>query len=110
MDETQAYCACLTVKYDPIDCGDGSLRERWRCAECGMEFTKKFGVHDVSDLYEDKGHLATGNVHCAVCGERVGGPISCCEADGDFGLVSKERAAEIRKIRKETTQDTENKS
>ncbi len=34
-------CACLTVKYDPEEVGGGSMRERWRCKDCGMVFVKE---------------------------------------------------------------------
>lgn len=44
-----AACACLTVKYDPIDNGDGTWTERWRCRDCGMPFAKALGVLDVND-------------------------------------------------------------
>ena len=37
MDNT-AYCACLKVSYSPIDWGDGSFSERWRCDSCGQGF------------------------------------------------------------------------
>jgi len=35
------YCACLEVGYDPIEIAPGTYRERWRCKDCRMEFTKR---------------------------------------------------------------------
>jgi len=49
------------------------------------------------DWFDDRFDPIERN-HCARCGERVGGGIACCDADGDDGLVSKERAAVIRKV------------
>lgn len=42
MSEHNTCCACLTVEYDPIDCGGGVMRERWKCKDCGTEYKKKF--------------------------------------------------------------------
>jgi len=33
------YCAHQTVKYDPIDHGNGTFTSRWRCKDCKLEFT-----------------------------------------------------------------------
>jgi hypothetical protein len=33
-----AYCACLTVQYEPIEIQPGRMRECWRCASCKREF------------------------------------------------------------------------
>lgn len=33
------YCAHMTVKYDPIDHGDGTYTSRWRCADCKWGFS-----------------------------------------------------------------------
>lgn len=35
-----AFCACLEVRYSPIDNGDGTNTERWVCTECGCEFRR----------------------------------------------------------------------
>lgn len=40
-DDTQACCACLTVKYDPIHNQNGTMSERWRCSACGARFTRQ---------------------------------------------------------------------
>jgi len=39
-NDNAACCACLTVEYKPEELGDGHMRERWMCSECGMTFTK----------------------------------------------------------------------
>lgn len=36
-----AVCACITVKYKPMEVGGGLMRERWICTDCGREFIKK---------------------------------------------------------------------
>ena len=40
-DPNQAYCACLSVEYQPEEAEGGMLRERWRCVCCGSEFQRK---------------------------------------------------------------------
>lgn len=37
-----AACACLNVNYKPFDNGDGSMRERWLCRDCGSEFCRRY--------------------------------------------------------------------
>lgn len=40
-DLDMACCACLIVRFDPIDNGDGSKSERWTCsAGCGSRFVR----------------------------------------------------------------------
>jgi hypothetical protein len=40
-DNNPPSCACLHVKYDPIDNDDGAMSECWRCADCLTVFVKK---------------------------------------------------------------------
>lgn len=42
----QPACACLRVKYDPIDNGDGTVRERWLCEDCETVFVKEFWLSE----------------------------------------------------------------
>jgi hypothetical protein len=37
----ESHCACLRVEYDPVDNGDGSKSERWRCALCRSQFIRQ---------------------------------------------------------------------
>ena len=40
MGEERTACACQRVIYDPIDNGNGSWTERWRCDECKSVFVR----------------------------------------------------------------------
>lgn len=39
MNDNDACCACLAVKYDPV-VGKDLTTERWRCPNCGGEFQR----------------------------------------------------------------------
>jgi hypothetical protein len=39
--EVESSCACLEVRYRPLDNEDGSLRESWECKHCGANFIRK---------------------------------------------------------------------
>lgn len=41
-------CACLRVKYDPLDNGDGTMSERWRCEDCKTVFVKQFWLSEAN--------------------------------------------------------------
>lgn len=40
-NEEAAACACIVVRYNPRDNGDGTLSSRWSCDLCGREFIPK---------------------------------------------------------------------
>jgi hypothetical protein len=40
MSDNEAMCACLHVKYSPVDNGDGTVSERWQCELCGGVFRR----------------------------------------------------------------------
>lgn len=44
--DNQAYCACLSVEYKPIELPDGFMRECWKCSTCGCEFDRKAFLQD----------------------------------------------------------------
>ena len=48
--ESQAYCACLDVKYDPEEVGDSLMRQRWRCSLCGAEFKRHHNAETTEKL------------------------------------------------------------
>lgn len=37
-EDTKAACAHLNVKQSTVQVGDGRVRDRWKCQECGHEF------------------------------------------------------------------------
>lgn len=50
--ENRACCACITVKYDPIQNDDGTCTERWKCT-CGKEFKKIDNISHTPNRYKD---------------------------------------------------------
>ena len=51
-----AKCACLNVKYMPVEYSDGRKEERWMCLECKSIFKKEnanFGNAVLADVLDD---------------------------------------------------------
>ena len=41
MEADKACCGCHHITFDPEKMGNGMMRERWRCPDCGTVFAKE---------------------------------------------------------------------
>ncbi len=104
----QTCCACLEVRFDPIQNIDGTASERWRCTTSGCEFVRR-PAHDLANTGRPGVSAQAFEewwADCALWADRDGGgeevlivyahPKECAEAAFAAGAESmRERAAHM---------------